>query len=118
MAVYGPRSCIDCKFKNLPSFGDKCHECIHDPDKPNFIIADVEDKENKEDTSEIAEKPNNEALLAALKLIRDECNKHEYCNECPLRLCENNCYLLREKSVRPGKWKFDGEENEPKRLFL
>lgn len=45
-------------------------------------------------------------LIEALIVIRDECKKHDNCEECPLRDSENNACSLptSSQSIYPCDW--------------
>lgn len=54
-------------------------------------------------------------LLDALKMIRDECKKHDECAKCPLRDRDDLCYL-EESGDTPNAWVFIDDVPTP-RLF-
>lgn len=55
-----------------------------------------------------------EQLIAAMKVIRDECESHEDCAYCPLRgEDKETCDIM---SMVPIDWEFD--ETPPKRILL
>jgi len=55
-----------------------------------------------------------EQLIAAMKVIRDECKSHEDCAYCPLRgEDKETCDIM---SMVPIDWEFD--ETPPKRILL
>lgn len=60
---------------------------------------------------------SNFELEFALKVIRNECMKHDKCDSCPLRNERNECYITYGNDV-PENWKLihDSEEN-PDRVF-
>lgn len=54
-----------------------------------------------------------EKLEKALIVIRDECNKHERCEGCPLWI-DGICGV---KKSTPNIWKFKSDNEESRRLF-
>lgn len=53
-------------------------------------------------------------LLSALKVLREECNKHEEnCYKCPLRV-DHGCNL---STQRPDKWNLSNENEDIWRAF-
>lgn len=56
-------------------------------------------------------------LLEALKVIKEECEKHLKCSECPLRTkssCEHLCGI---KENNPDRWKLKNEDIRIPRVF-
>ena len=51
-----------------------------------------------------------EELIKALKVIKNECNKHVFCIECPLGNDSDKCCV---KTTTPGCWKII----EPEEIF-
>lgn len=46
-------------------------------------------------------------IVAALRIIKSECQKHEDCKECPFSQC-GDCVI---SHVYPGDWKINDGEN-------
>lgn len=55
-------------------------------------------------------------LEKALITIREECNKHSYCSDCPLRMMNNqsDCYVRMHK---PENYKLKCDNIEDDRIF-
>lgn len=52
-------------------------------------------------------------LLSVLKVLREECNKHENCYKCPLR-GNHGCNL---STQRPDKWNLSNANEDIWRAF-
>lgn len=49
-------------------------------------------------------------LIACMRVIKLECEKHEHCEGCPLR--DKSCFFGENKAKIPIYWKFNGNEVE------
>lgn len=54
-------------------------------------------------------------LVTALKVIRDECKRHEDCPTCPLRTLDNRCSIV--SLLTPEGWEFAEEKFVAPRVF-
>lgn len=65
------------------------------------------------------EEYDTEVLEAALKTIREECEKHNRCQDCPLRISfkpgSYECYIL---NINPHKWLLSSDDGVIPRLLV
>lgn len=61
-----------------------------------------------------------EGLIGALKIIKEECEKHGNCDECPLRHSYDNSSNTRceVNYCPPYKWKLKDDPDVVPRLFV
>ena len=74
-------------------------------------LGEVESLVNRLRNDGEEEKPNESGkdLLSALKMIREECKKHNNCPTCPLRNRFDGCSM---DGARPEGWLFKNERAE------
>lgn len=54
-----------------------------------------------------------EGLIGALKIIKEECEKHDTCRACPLHVIYDNCVMCGLFGKSPNRYELNPDNTSP-----